>query len=241
MRQLHPVSLQEKFVASGRYIYYRNHELAGITEAWAIHELPDGSQIVRVDRETRSDSHMMVLLVEALRSGKVEVGRFDTRLYSLRGAVKRELRTSCTFFDGQVQIIQSIDRAQSHYEEISLPESAIICPPTLVFLGPVIPYIAEKDPEISIFTLRFPDADSQLPIAEVVHHKVEVVGHGMLEIGGKSYDVAGYHCLGGGYDARSVFWVDTHSSIVQYEMKHDDYVYQARLTEYARRPDAIGS
>ena len=80
MRQLHPVSLHEKFLASGLYTHLRDERPAA-TEEWTIHELPDGSQIVRVDIEDNAEqSRAMTILIEAWRTSEAKVERFDVWL-----------------------------------------------------------------------------------------------------------------------------------------------------------------
>lgn len=68
MRVLHAVSMQETFVASGKYVYRRDGELLKGSEEFSIHEQPDGGKFIRIDydwREMDGTSQLVEALTDA--------------------------------------------------------------------------------------------------------------------------------------------------------------------------------
>ncbi|MCI0353047.1 MAG: hypothetical protein L0Z53_26810, partial [Acidobacteriales bacterium] len=122
MRQIHPVGFHEKFVASGEYTYYgENGVERAISDNWSIHELPDGSQKVRVDWETREG--FWVDLIDALlkpeQSGK-QIERFEISAYATdwRSA---HIRANFIFFEDHVAVGRTYNDEPRENEELNLP------------------------------------------------------------------------------------------------------------------------
>lgn len=136
MRYLHPVSHQEKFVASGVYVTTNlgdeSIEKTSITEAWSIHLQSQGSRFIRIDRTaTPTQEH---LLSEVLQSPEGIIERVD--LVWFRQAVTR--RASFTMFDTYVQIGYKAEPGEREYLEFEIPAGTRLLPPFLLFtLGAV--------------------------------------------------------------------------------------------------------
>ena len=89
MRYLHPVQAHERFLASGRYRFFKDGERLRKTESWTIHSHPDGETFVRVDMDAR-EAEGKSILAEALLNSSDSLVRFDIRYENARseGGIK---------------------------------------------------------------------------------------------------------------------------------------------------------
>ena len=144
MRYLHPVQAHERFVASGRYDFYKDGAQLKKSEAWAIHAHADGEQFVRVDANYRREEGKSILL-EALLDARGGLARLDVRYESAQfpGGV-RDLRATYQRSDGCLQIGYELNGAAREYRELALPPSALIDVPLLIFRGRTIAALAAR-------------------------------------------------------------------------------------------------
>lgn len=228
MRQLHPATIHEKFVASGIY-------KAGdaVIEQWRIHELPDASWLIRVDCEAKG-AEGYTLLIEALYGAHRQAERFDLRVYQRRGDVTREGRATYTFFDGRVIAVRTIDRDEHQRDEQDLPPDTVVYPPAWVFSGLALTQIAGRESAL-VYTVNLEDvAGVGWLHGQVEQRQIDRVGDKTLSVAGKSHQAAGYKFI----DDSRVYWVDAHGMLVQCESEQEAVIV---LTQYARRPDVTGS
>jgi hypothetical protein len=231
MRQLHPVSIHEKFVASGLYIY---NQPSGITEEWSIHQLPDASRIIRIDQAAAA----LTLLVEALCTGEY-IDRFDVLVYAKGGYQRKQARASYIVFDDRVHVGRTLDDAGSLHEQLMLPVHGFLCPPGLVFLGTILQRIAILPaPDVPIVTLFLANPDSPhylAPQPDYFHVSLQEVKEFM--IGGKMISAQGYDLLVNDASGQRVFWLDSFGVPVSVSSPGQVESRSALLTRYARSPE----
>lgn len=229
MRQIHPTSLHEKFVASGVYIYTHNGEPADFVERWSIHELPDCSQIVRVDR----DAMGLTSLIETLCDATRKIERFDIHLLTSADGEFRQARATYIFASHHVQIGRTLHDGTHAQAELPLPPNIIIYPNARIFLGHVLRQISDQG-ESPVLMPRLVDPNE----ADVLEGFVE--SRRVRSADTQTTPLAEaevFHFLGGSYDEKTTFWVDKNDLLVQYEYKNENDTWLARLINHARRPE----
>lgn len=109
MRRLHPVSLREKFVASGTYHFYDSTDrLLPYEEHWSVHEVGEGAHFIRMDYDGRAENGPSVLM-EALRTPDGAIERCDVRAYGGDSDAVRLLRASYTQSASGVMVQRFLD------------------------------------------------------------------------------------------------------------------------------------
>ncbi len=238
MRQLHPVSLHEKFLASGLYRYFRDERPTG-TEEWTIHELPDGSQLVRVDIEDNFEQAVAItVLIEAWRTSEAKVERFDVWLDRRDVDGSRQARATYMISDNHLQVIRRLGHAESQHEALELPENVVICPPAaFIFLAALFTQAVEP---ASMLSVPHTAGDQYLLRPAIKPYRKALIGRATRSVDGREIAVDGYRLVDGSarFTEQAVFWVDKYGVVVGYEEPHRDGVTCAlQLTRYARRPD----
>ena len=240
MRQLHPVSLHEKFLASGLYTHLRD-ERAAATEEWTLHELPDGSQIVRVDIEDNFGQDVVItVLIEAWRTSEAKVERFDVWLNSRDHAGSQQAKATYMISDNRLQMIRTLDHAESQHEASELPENVVICPPAaFIFLGALFTQTAEP---ASMLRVLHVGSNKSLLRPEIKSYHKTALGRSVRLVDGREIAVEGYRLMdeSARFTDRAVFWLDKYGVVVGYEEPRGNGItYSLQLTRYARRPDLI--
>lgn len=228
MRQLHRVSTHERFLASGIYTYYHNDKPTGAVEQWSIHQQPDESQLIRVDRDARQP-HNMSLLLEALRGSSGQIERFD--VYFMAGSAK-PLKASYIFFDGYVTVGRTLQDGQRRDEQIVLPSNVVIYPLMRVFTGPVIRQAAAQQGSVPVFLAWISDPADERFLSGMIDYRTA-----NLVEPTSAQTTQAYQFTGGSYDSNARFWLDEHDMLLRYVYKKsEDNEESAVLTRYARRP-----
>lgn len=148
MRYLHPVTMNEEFVASGVYMQ-RNVDGAPVAEeSWTFHEFPDGAWMIRVDHDRRVSGGASVL-IEAWRSPLSDGGcieRFDISAFGPIGASHHHVRATYSIVDDSMQIGRTLDRGERVYESLSLTEAYTLYPGGILFRGMAVAAIETGQP-----------------------------------------------------------------------------------------------
>lgn len=140
MRYLHPVSMNEIFIASGIYQHRQSDGALLVEESWTIHQFPDGAWMIRVDSDRR-DNNGASVLIEAWRSpepdgGKIE--RFDISAFGPPDAAVKHARCTYSVMDDSIEVGRSIGVAERNYETLSLPSEYALYPGGFFFKGIVL-------------------------------------------------------------------------------------------------------
>ena len=130
MRQLHPVSFHERYVASGTYVFYQDDAPTGDVEHWTLHEPGEGALTVRADYDGRAGTGVHWLFEGLCNRSLRRFERFDLSLYGTQHTDAKFI-----FGPGEVQISLRIDGSATDRLDIPLPNGAIVRPPALVADG----------------------------------------------------------------------------------------------------------
>lgn len=229
MRQLHPVSLKEKFVASGLYILAEKSQPAQLTEEWSIHQLPDHSEIVRVDRIVASD---IILLLEGYRTPAGLIERFDAYLYAFGASLSHQIRATYTRLGDELYITRTLNRETSQETVLSVSSDTLICPPALVFMGMAIKTVAEGSR--AVVTAVVEDCDAAYALTALQNSlTVTPAATTYKQVAGRNLEINGYRIQGHGYDAQNhLLWVDQQHILTGLEYQSTEVGY---LAQYSRR------
>ncbi|MCU0496589.1 MAG: hypothetical protein MUF87_04460 [Anaerolineae bacterium] len=137
MRYLHPVTMREKFLASGIYQLTDPTYPAPIQEEWSIHQLPDRSWFIRIDSQSFQSGHSRI--IEVLRSSPESGGQFercDLAIYT----GQRVIRERFVRFEDYLQWTHDSD-----YQEIPLDQGMAIQMPGWVNLTALVDQSNDHD------------------------------------------------------------------------------------------------
>ena len=212
MRYLHSVQKHEKFVASGRYRFFRDGQELQKAEAWAIHEHPDGEAFIRIDVDSRLEDGKSILM-EALQNTENEMVRFDIHYDSARfeGGIKT-LRVTYSIAEGRMQVGYAMNGANREYLEIDLPASTLIDIPLLILRGRTIIEMARfGDKAISMFVPMFEHAQLFPGIIRAVESQVEYISDDLVSIGKLQIETRRYRYA----DRAASYWIDRHGVVIK--------------------------
>lgn len=225
MRNLHVVSPNEIFVASGEYRYWREGVALAISEKFTIHQLDGGAYLYRVDEDGR-DEDGLTILSEALISPDFQFERFNVQSYNAKDDVLRNFRADYTMNPDYVQIGRKMDKQEREYEEFALFENAQIYIKQTLYMGLTIKNILEGDGKAQVFAPQLLSTDVNVLQKIIVKER----GIEQLQIGRKMIEV---HKVQIADDV--VYWLDQHHIPLQREYLHDGIKYQVKVVNYAHR------
>ncbi|MEO8610318.1 MAG: hypothetical protein ABI690_20650 [Chloroflexota bacterium] len=247
MRQIHPSSLQEKFVASGVYTHYRDDEPSGLVEHWTIHELPDQSQLVRVDWDGRDDEvHGDTMLLEALYSAglpgekleRIEVRAFGAVSPPYKDVNVDTVKATYTFFGDHLQMIRILDNQPSLIDELEWSSEWVVrAAGTHLLMGfAIAQYALQPDKKVATFFYEPHYKDNTAFEGYFCEEIVRILGEESVEIAGKIYPARKVEWLTPEtLKPESLVWLDEHNILLRHKSLWVDG--EAILTQYARRPE----
>jgi hypothetical protein len=239
MRQLHPVSTHEKFVASGVYTHFRGERQVGIVESWSINDQPGNGQIVRVDYDGREHDGRSIL-IEAWLNSQKRTERFDIQAYGSERDSIKHAKARYLLMDGKVQITRAINGMIQPLEEMSADSSTIIYPGTALFEGFMVAQSAahEQDiPVISYNPLYAYQAHQSVDVFRGYYQKyaaVRFLEKRIITITGKLFEARGYESPAAMRDQCTVAWLDEKGILLRLDNPGGLTIL---LTQYARRPE----
>ncbi|MFW5691111.1 MAG: hypothetical protein ACOCXZ_01310 [Chloroflexota bacterium] len=240
MRYLHAVGPSEKFIASGHYIHYMNGTPTGAVEHWAIHELPDGAQMIRVDDDSRKRDGSSVL-IEAWRAPASEGGhiaRVDLHAFAgNKDAAIKELRATYNLTsDTRLEVGRSIDDMEREHMIYALPTGGrLLSPEALIFAGFEVDELAVRGGSQNVVSYLpvLINESSYLPV--VSRQEAHFVHEEKLLISGREMAARCFDQQHPATGEVTRLWIDAHAVLLQY--RSADGRHTANLTDYARRPD----
>lgn len=226
MRTIHPVAVHEKFIASGTYLFYEHDTLLDQYEQWSIHELPDGSQFVRVDVESRLDEVPVYTLTETLLTGTGKVERCEIHEFRQDAGKLEKTRVNFAVYQGYLQRSFRIDQQPAVLEEITLADHTIIFPAPFVFWGLAIRavYAATQPPADVYWLSRQPSA------TERQTWNAQQMGMETITLGSRDYQATRYQVESVSQQSHITCWLDPHHLLLS---KNNTI----KLSQYARRPE----
>jgi len=239
LRYLHPVTMKEKFVASGTYVHYKDGVETGSVEHWSIHEQPDGAQFIRVDDDWRKLDGSSVLL-EAWRSPLVDGGyveRVDISAFGPKKADVKRIKATFTVIDGVLEIGRTIDEQDREQFEMELPDGYILAPESLIFGGYEASHLAVRPGEPMPVLSYLPTfLNASVAFRPTMYYQsARFIADETLTLGDTTYEARRYAQLNPKTGETLILWVDKYDVLLRYTAQ--DEAYHAILTQYSRRPD----
>jgi hypothetical protein len=241
MRQIHPVGLHEKFVASGVYTYYHENNPTGSEERWSIHELPDSAQLIRVEQNWAS-GNPRIILIEAWRGSVENVGGQIERL-DILGFRRDGKKGKATYLleSNPVRVSYIVDD-MLHQDEVDLPTNCVLSTNSTLFLGFTLAKAVRELGQCVPVCKCWPflSFDAKVETLGAVIRETEVV-----TIAGKSVRAQGYllnyPCSSAtqeenvDLEKQPLVWLDEHHIVLKSESSPG--IVTVLLTQYARRPE----
>lgn len=152
MRLLHPVAMQEKFIASGLYHRYEGEIETKATEAWSRHELAEGATLTRIDADWRGVNGVS-RLAEVLQDHQGRVERLTLQLHQAApSALYRIMRLDYIIADGYIQMTRVLDRQAREYDELETPSALLVrLTDFALFWGDVVRLDAQVSQSAQVF------------------------------------------------------------------------------------------
>ncbi|MFN8375997.1 MAG: hypothetical protein U0694_24380 [Anaerolineae bacterium] len=237
MRALHQVRPHERFVASGIYEPLEDQRAVGIKEHWSLYQLPDDSQIIRVDHDARESVSKTSLLLEALRNADGQIERCDLRLYYPEAHTTREVRATYNFVGSSVEVLRVFNGNETADEVVELPDQRVIYPPAWIFSGRVVEALAAREDNTGqVFTSRIAAQDNaQLLSGSIDAQSACFVRDESITVGTKTYAA---HCfqLASQGKQHELLWLDEHKVLIRYSYQDSEHRnWTINLTQYARK------
>jgi hypothetical protein len=245
MRQIHPVTFNEKFVASGTYTHFAHGKPSGLFEHWNIYELNGGARLLRVDWDGRSHQrNERSLLVEALYSPQANqhrIERLNIRAFGKADDPIKRVTADHIFFDDHVEIRRTIDNHALLSERIDLPPDYIVFPGTRLFLGLAIAQASsQKSKKVTVLAnnphhvdeTAFQSFTHDDFIFKFLREDVITVANKTLKTECYIYRMTGSNTE---LKAEPNVWLDEHNILLRY--LHSIGTSWDELTQYAHRPE----
>ncbi len=239
MRQLHPVSTHEKFVASGVYNHFRGEKQVGVVESWSINEQPGNGLIIRVDFDGR-ESDGRSLLIEAWLNASRCVERFDLHAYGSQQDVIKQAKARYIIIDDRVQITRIVNGEIQPIEEMNADSGTHIFPGTALFRGFLIGQSAAEQQDIRIITYNpfyayqpYQPTDAFRGFNHT-YDAVRFIEKRNITITGKLFEAHGYESPMPIMEEWPVAWLDEHDVLLRLDSTRGLTIL---LTQYARRPE----
>jgi hypothetical protein len=224
MRQLHPVSFHERFVASGSYVYAQDGADTGDVEHWTLHEPGDGGLTLRADYDGRSGSGVNWLFEGFYLREKRRFERFDL---SLLGPQRTDAKFVFTADEAQISL--RIDGVARERIDIALPPDCAVWPLALAGLG--LLDVQQAEMPLFVPALRVDTGLVQGGVVETL--RITALPPEALSVDTRPYDAHAY-----GFTMWSLgemrLWLDRYTIPLQMQAA---FGLTARLTQYVHRPE----
>jgi hypothetical protein len=214
MRQLHPVGWQEKFVASGAYAFAIDGQPTGEIEQWAIHELPDGARLTRVELQHVEPNAFT--LIEAWRpAGAKQSERVDMQAHRPNMPPRRASYHLAA---------DRIDFAlNEQHASVPIPDDTWLDAGALILRGAIIAQVGR---------VALASIGPREPVPDVTLVTIASGGVETVTLGAESYAARVYNVTGMGNDTCAL-WLDSHDVALRQTQGR----LAIQLTQYVRRPE----
>jgi len=231
MRQLHPVSFHERFVASGTYTYYNGDTPAGDVERWTLHEPGAGSLTIRADYDGRTDSSIDWLFegLAVETGGHWRIERFD--LLALGHTVKTEAKF--VFGPDGAEISPRVDGEPQAVIRVAATGPFEVASPALVARYWFLQNLPRQAGSVEIFEAGLDPASGVLHGGHISTASVEPLGQPVPVTTADAGESQGFRI--GRPDGEAIrCWLNARWIPVYWESSSGQ---SARLTEYTHRPE----
>ena len=222
MRRLHAVGKHEKFVASGLYAYRENGVDIRLREQWSIHEVGGGAHFIRADVDGREhDGHST--LIEALQTPDGCLERIDQQIFEPGSS--RPVKLSYIMYDEHVELVVN-HQDQRIENAITMPPEYGIFVYSQLISGFTIKRAVQQPEKITLLHVFLQEGNLAWGRFETAVNVLE--SEKLAVVDGRELPV---DCLRWQEDV--TVCVDQHGVNLHTESP----TTQARLTQYARRPE----
>jgi hypothetical protein len=223
VRQLHPVSFREKFVASGVYTLYQGNLPTGDVEYWSMNEPGEGSCTIRSDRDGRAGTDANWIFEGLVVDGRIE--RFDVQ-------IQGEVTTAAKFMfaNAKVEISQRVNGMVREPLELTVQASYEISPPSLAAQWLFVPRLMGQTAQA--WTPDIDTAAGTIQGGYLTAWIIEDVGAAPHPIGEQHVACREFRLSGNAGEL--TLWFDSHGVLMRFDT---DTGERALLTQYVRRPD----
>lgn len=233
MRALHPLSPDERFVASGEYLL----QPAGVVERWSVHEQKGGALLVRLDRDSRSVNGRS-LLAEVWCSLQGSPERFSLHAYGGPQDAYRSIRVDATIFVDNVMVGYSADNQPRQDAIVPLSCPAAVCPDGVVFRGLALRWAAQVECPVVLIGhghAAHEGAWPFYPAALAVASPPECVETARLVVDGRAISAQHWRWFGlAGFEGD--WWLDLHGAVLRRVLPDSS---TQTLRRYARRVELV--
>lgn len=231
MRRLHPLSPDERFVASGEHVAQRG----GVVERWSVHEQMGGALLIRMDRDSRSVDGRS-LLAEMWRSAEGGAERFSLRAYGGPQDMYRLVRVDAAIFADSAEIGYSAD--EQPRQDVVLPVShpAAVCPDGAVFRGLAIHWAVQVGcPAVLVVHTACNDPCPCCAATLTVSSPPERIETGSIVVDGRVVWAQCWRWPGAaGFEGD--WWLDGHGAVLRHVQPDGG---AQTLARYARRAEPV--
>ncbi|MGQ9888546.1 MAG: hypothetical protein ACUVSX_08665 [Aggregatilineales bacterium] len=231
MRRLHPLSPDERFVASGEHAALHG----GVVERWSVHEQVGGALLIRMDRDSRPVDGRS-LLAEMWCSAEGSAERFSLRAYGGPQDAFRLARVDAAIFAEGAEVGYSVDEEPRQDVVLSLSHPATVCPDGTVFRGLAIRWAVQTArPAVLVTHATYDDPCPFGAAALTVAGPPEHVETGSIAVDGRAVSGRRWRWPGAaGFEGD--WWLDAHGAVLRYVRPDGDVQTLAR---YARRVEPV--
>lgn len=194
----------------------------GAQEHWSIHEVGEGAQFVRVDRDGRAADGRS-LLQEALRNPCGQIERIDQQLYGRDGRPAARLR--CTRFGDRAEIVLE-GMAGQRPLRLEMTPDFVILPPGVLLSGLALARASRMKQPVALLRLSCDDDDFAWKRCTA---SARCGGRSNLETGGRAHEAR--PCAWSGSAERH--WLDG----LDVTLRRESGAQRVDLTRYSRRHD----
>lgn len=231
MRQLHPVSFHERFVASGTYTVYDGDAPNGDIERWTLHEPGTGSLTIRADYQGEAGGSANWLFeglaVRADEGWRVE--RYDLLLLGANQRTEAKL-----VFSGEgVDISTRVNGDMRDNLRIESRSNFFVATPALVSRFWFLRHLPQSNASLDIFEPEIDFAEGVLHGGRITTISIEALDQPAPMDRALAAASRGF-CVRKPDGAASSCWVNADWIPVYYESSGGQ---SARLSEYTHRPE----
>lgn len=227
MRQLHPVSFRERFVASGTYVWSHDGVATGDLEHWTLHEPGAGALSLRADYDGRAGSGVNWLFEGFYSHASRRVERFDLSVFG-----EQHTEVKVLFSGAEVNISLRVDGRPQPPRQRTLMPPAVSLPPALVA---AYLFAGESVAAAPVFTVDIDVKAGLVRTERATLLSIEHLGVEPVDVDGRPIDARRLRLLG--QDGRDEqVWFDAFDVAVRWQNAAGR---AAQLTRYVHRPETI--
>jgi hypothetical protein len=233
MRTITPVVEWEVREEAGAYLYSRDGQPGAALERWVIYRLPDGSTVIRAERESLGDR--LLVEVRSVAASILGVRSLEVHSQSSVNPAVADVRARYSFSKTGARVEREVSGVPLPPQVVPIDRPVIVFPQMRLFEGPAIATIAARGRGQPLLVL-FPDLsepdDSEKLLAPVVEDRhARLVEEAAIELGDRPYAARRFE-YGTETAAGSGYWLSESNRLLRYAFVGPDGArWEATLDE----------